>query len=373
VSRAPTAAPWLLLSAVLLSAMLRPTPARAHQGSVSYAEVAIGAQTVDITFDVAYEDWLLVLDVDSDGDGDVTTDEVTQHLPRLGASLRLRTAVVADGQPCPGAPVGGGVTTHLDAKFILVRMTYACPAPIRALQLGINLFVREHPGHRTLARIVDRTTPDAGMRQYVFGEGIPPLDITRDAAPTREPPKPFEAARQFVGLGVEHIFTGYDHILFLLGLLLGAASFRDLLKIVTSFTLAHTITLVLATLGYVSLGVRLVESVIALSIAYVAIENLVAREHRRRWMLAFLFGLVHGFGFSNVLREMSIPRAVLGWSLGSFNLGVELGQVVIVSLLYPAIAWSRGRRWNRQLVQVASVAIGLMGLYWFVERALLAT
>ena len=355
----------------MLSAMLCPAPARAHQGSVSYADVSIGAQAVDVTYDVAYEDWLLVLDVDSDGDGDVTTDEVTQHLPRLGASLRLRTAVIADGKPCPGEPAGGGVTSRLDAKFILVRMTYTCPAPIHALQLGINLFVREHPEHRTLARIVDRTQPTAGARQYVFGEGIPMLEITRDAAALREPPKRFEAARQFVGFGVEHIFTGYDHILFLLGLLLGAASFRDLLKIVTSFTLAHTITLVLATLGYVTLGVRVVESVIALSIAWVAVENLVVREHRRRWVLAFVFGLVHGFGFSNVLREMSIPRAVLGWSLASFNLGVELGQVAIVSLLYPAIAWSRRRPWNDLLVQAASIVIGLMGLYWFVQRALL--
>ena len=352
-----------------LFAGLTPVPVAAHQNSVSYAAIAIRPERVEITFEIAYDDWLPMVNIDTNRDGTLTTQEARQHLRQLGSFMRSRASVVADGAPCPGEVLDVQVTPRLGTAYTTLQTVYRCPTRIRTVAIAMDLFGREHPGHRTLARIQDRTVASGPLAEHVFGAGSEGFEMTLgDPAALGR----LGAVRAFVRLGVDHIFSGYDHILFLLGLLLVATGFRDLLKIVTSFTVAHTLTLVLATLGYVTLNVRLVESVIALSIAYVAVENLVAQQHPRRWILTFAFGLVHGFGFSNVLREMDIPRAVLGWSLASFNVGVEVGQVTIVSVFYPLLVWNRTRSWNASAVRAASVAIGVMAVYWFIERALLA-
>jgi len=183
-------------------------------------------------------------------------------------------------------------------------------------------------------------------------------------------------ATTFVQQGVHHIFIGPDHILFVVGLLLLGGSLPRLLKIVTSFTVAHTITLVLATLRIVNPPPRLVEPLIALSIVYIGIETLVAMGRRRdaRARIAFGFGLIHGFGFASVLREFGLPSAGLGWALGSFNLGVEIGQACIVLAVAPLLTWLRMRdpSAGRRLVTVTSAVIIAAGAYWFVQRLLAA-
>jgi hypothetical protein len=346
---------------------LHPVAARSHQGGISYAQISVAETEVEIALQVAYADWVPLVDLDSDRDGALTPDEARAHLARLGGATRTQILVFADGQACPGDAADVEVGTRLGTPFTLLRMVYRCPARIRTLAVTCHLFAREHPGHQVLAVIEDRSDLGAPVRQHVFGPGTELLELSMDRAEGGR----LGAVAQFLRLGVSHIFTGYDHVLFLLGLLLGATGLGALVRIVTAFTVAHTLTLVLATLGYVSLDMRLVESTIALSIAYVALENLLVR-HRGRWMLAFVFGLVHGFGFSNVLREMRIPRDTLAWSLASFNVGVELGQLVSVSALYPVLVWSRRHAWNAWMVRAVSAAIGLAGLYWFVERALLS-
>ena len=335
---------------------------------MSYADIVLDAAQVTLALHVSYADWVPVVDLDANRDGALTTEEARRQLGRLGGFARSQVTVVADRQPCTGTATDVEVADRLGTAFASLWMVYRCPAPAHHLAITLTLLEREHPGHRILATIEDRARPAAPPRQHIFGPGSETIELDVGSSASGR----LRTVGEFLRLGMAHIFTGYDHVLFLLGLLLVARGFRDLLKIVTSFTVAHTLTLALATLGYVRLDVRLVESVIALSIAYVAVENLVATEHRRRWMLTFVFGLMHGFGFSNVLREMPIPRELLAWSLASFNVGVEVGQVVIVSLLYPVLVWSRGQRWNAWAVRAASVVIGLAGLYWFVERALLA-
>jgi hydrogenase/urease accessory protein HupE len=339
--------------------------ADAHQGGLSYADVSVDRAQVTVALHVAYTDWLPLVDVDVNHDGIFTTEEARTRLPRLGSFALAHVKVAADGRPCAGTATDVEVGQRLGGPFTSLWLVYACPGSIRSAALRLDLFERHHPGHRTLATVYDRQAPRQAPRQHVFAPGSETLEVAVGGAGVTS------AVREFVWLGVEHIFTGFDHVLFLLALLLVATGFADLLKIVTSFTLAHTVTLALATLGYVRLDVRLVESVIAFSIAWVAIENLVAQRHRRRWLLSFGFGLVHGFGFSNVLREMAIPRNVLAWSLGSFNVGVEIGQVAIVAILWPALVWSRQQAWSTSAGRAASVGIGLMGVYWFVERALL--
>jgi len=173
-----------------------------------------------------------------------------------------------------------------------------------------------------------------------------------------------------VALGVEHILGGWDHLLFLFGLLLRGGSWLALAKIVTAFTLAHSVTLALAVFDVVILPDRLVEAVIALSIAFVAAENLFLRPVvSRRWLVSFCFGLVHGFGFSTVLREMRLPSQGLLLSLLGFNVGVELGQGLVVALAFPALALIKRTAWERRVVWSSSAAILLIGVVLFVERA----
>jgi len=182
----------------------------------------------------------------------------------------------------------------------------------------------------------------------------------------------WKVAGTFLVQGVHHIFIGPDHILFVIGLMLLGGSLPRLLRIVTSFTLAHSLTLVLATLGIVNPPARLVEPAIALSIIYIGIETLVAltRQRDARARIAFGFGLVHGFGFAGVLREFGLPSGALGWALGSFNVGVEVGQACIVLAVAPALAWVRRLepRIARRIVTAASLVIIAAGAYWFVER-----
>ncbi len=197
-------------------------------------------------------------------------------------------------------------------------------------------------------------------------------------------------AASFFLLGVEHIFTGYDHILFIIGILLITTFFLQLTKIVTSFTIAHSITLIIATLGFAALSPRLTEPLIALTIAYIAAENIYvlrgekkrakrkAKERSffrkyiarpdKRWRITFLLGLIHGFGFSSVLRDIGLPEKDLIPALLSFNLGVEAGQLAIVAVLFPLLIYSRRFRWHNRAVLSLSIIIGIVGAFWFLQR-----
>ena len=178
--------------------------------------------------------------------------------------------------------------------------------------------------------------------------------------------------KEFVPAGIFHIFTGPDHVLFIIGLLLMGGSLLRLLSIVTAFTIAHSITLSLAALSVINPSPRIIEPAIALSIVYVGIDNLmVGRTGRdvRAW-IAFFFGFVHGFGFAGVLREFGLPREALGWSLFSFNLGVEIGQafiVIVAAFLLIAIR-KRSATVSRRVAIVGSVCVSLAGAYWFIQR-----
>ena len=179
--------------------------------------------------------------------------------------------------------------------------------------------------------------------------------------------------RQFLVLGVEHILTGYDHVVFLLALLLAGGAFWNTAKIITSFTVAHSITLALAALDVIRIPSSVVEPLIAVSIVYVGVENLLHSDLRWRWLLTFAFGLVHGFGFASVLRELGVGAAGVGVAvpLVSFNLGVELGQVSIMLLVLPLIGKLRSQPFFvLRCVPACSLLVTMVGTYWLLQRTL---
>ncbi|MEK5396087.1 HupE/UreJ family protein [Paenibacillus sp. FSL K6-2859] len=172
----------------------------------------------------------------------------------------------------------------------------------------------------------------------------------------------------FFKLGMNHILTGYDHLLFLFALLLRKQTLKQYAAIITAFTLAHSITLTLAVLGWISLPSRVVESVIALSICYVALENIFRKKIRFRALITFLFGLIHGIGFADILQEMNLPKAHLAVDLVSFNVGIEFIQLCIVIILLPVLIFLQKRNFYKPVIAYGSWLITALGAFWLVER-----
>jgi hydrogenase/urease accessory protein HupE len=230
------------------------------------------------------------------------------------------------------------------------------------LTLSARLFPYD-PAHQTFVNIYEG---GALMRQAILDQSRSELEYF---AGTRQ--GTVAVIRKFVGSGIHHILIGPDHLLFLIGLLLLGGSLRQLVLVVSAFTAAHSVTLSLAALNILSPPARIVEPAIALSIIYVGADNLTVRGGRdvRAW-IAFGFGLIHGFGFAGVLREMDLPSRALGWSLFSFNLGVEIGQLVVVIAVAAALSAVRTRSEiaGRRLAFAGSLVVIAAGAFWFIER-----
>jgi hypothetical protein len=272
--------------------------------------------------------------------------------------VRGKVTLLAQGRRCEAGP--GALAPLTSRESLTLVVDFACGVEVRELTVRDDLFDVFGSDYHTLARI----DAPGHTTQFAFN---PETRETRLAVGA-------EAGRRglgsFVLLGIEHILSGYDHLLFLFGLLLRGGGWLGLAKIITAFTLAHSVTLALAVLDVVTLPDRLVEAVIALSIACVAAENLVLRPViSRRWLISFGFGLVHGFGFSSALRELGLPTHGLLLSLFGFNAGVEVGQALVVAVALPALALLRNTRWEPRMVWSSSVAILLVGVVLFVERA----
>ena len=270
--------------------------------------------------------------------------------------LRDKITLTAEGRRC--AAGGGSIAAPPSAERLTLAVDFTCAGAGRDLLIRDDLFDVLGADHHTLARI---EAPDRTV-QFAFTPETRENRVTPSGG----------GVGSFVRLGIEHILTGWDHLLFLLVLLLRGGSWLSLAKIITAFTAAHSVTLALAVLQVVTLPDRLVEAVIALSIAAVAAENLFLRPLvSRRWLVSFGFGLVHGFGFSSVLREIGLPTQGLVLSLLGFNAGVELGQALVVAGALPALALLRNTGWEPRVIQSASLAILLVGAVLFVERTLL--
>jgi len=256
-----------------------------------------------------------------------------------------------------------------------VALSLVFPRPAGAdCTYAFTAFTSLPAGHRNYATLQTADTPL--VAEKMLHRGDPQFAFTW---PTAAAPAAGPAAfsfREFLVLGLEHIWTGYDHLLFLFGLLLVCRTLRSVAAIITCFTLAHSITLALATLGWFDLSARFVEPAIAASILFVGVENLLrgGDEPRWRWALTFAFGLIHGFGFAGVLRELGVGadgRGILA-PLFTFNLGVELGQLAIAAAVLPLLqSLRRHDLFLRRAVPALSALVALGGGYWLIERTLL--
>ena len=266
----------------------------------------------------------------------------------------------ADSVKVEGTIEKSDVETINDRQFAVINLNYKLENKPEKLVLDYNIFMDDSdPSHANYATI----KLDGKQQESVLSYESRELAIGEVTF--------MQSATQFLLLGLEHIFTGYDHILFVISLLFGAKTFKNILSLVTAFTIAHSITLILATLEIVQLPGRFIESAIALSIIYVALINIFNSDSKHQPWLAFGFGLIHGFGFAGILSEMRLDGSQLATSLLSFNIGIEIGQLIIVSLVFPIILWLRKFTFKpvKWVIPGTSVAILAFGLIWFIERA----
>jgi hypothetical protein len=375
VRRLPPSARAVRLLAMCGLVLLGTRPALAHSVGVSRGDYRVAGTTVEVDLVFAQPELAATLvGLDADRDGALSADELARARELLTRTIVHGLEIRSASGPCPGSLVRAELT---EADGLAVRALYRCGDEVAGLSLRLGFFDALSLGHRHLVTAYAGMAPRAAetIRAVVYEarpEAALPVagpDAGATESPRPSPRAPAAVALPFFGLGLEHILTGYDHLVFLLALILVGGSLRSLLVVVTAFTLAHSLTLSLAVLGVWAPSPRLIEPAIALSIAYVGIENWFVRDAARRWMITFPFGLVHGFGFAGALQEVGLPSAQVPVALAAFNVGVEAGQVAVLLLFLPGVLWLGRRQWFAGSgLRVVSAAITVAGLCWFVSR-----
>jgi HupE / UreJ protein len=368
VSRRPT------LAAVLL--MLAASTVSAHVASTGFMDLDIRGPNVSGSLELAMRDAELAVGLDTDHDGDITWKELRASEQRLAAYLTAHVELDAGRQPCDLSFGRVQVNGRVDGNYAWLPLIAHCPYAPHALVIRYRILEQIDPSHRGLLRL------RAGSQVQTAVLGGPTDQIMLNA----EHPSVYQAVQQYFEVGIWHIWSGIDHLLFLLSLLLPAVlvwkrtrwepvasgwpAFRSVLTVVTAFTLAHSITLSLAALGVVHLPTRVTESVIAASIVVAALNNIFPIITEARARIAFGFGLLHGFGFASVLSEMGLPTGARLASLVAFNCGIEVGQLAVVVAVMPlAYLLRRQRLYRHALLPWGSAAIAALALVWFVQRA----
>ena len=371
---------WAALALLLLA--LSPRGSEAHKPSDSYltlSQPASGA-TLEGRWDLALRDLEHAVGLDANGDGDITWGELkaSENVVVRYAFLRLGVEALSRGEreACVLRPQQLLFDEHVDGGYAVLRFSAQCPFRPNQLTVHYDLLFDLDPNHRGLLDI-----RAAGQSQALV------LSADNSTATLNlDSPDRWRQFRAFLDEGVWHIWKGYDHILFLLTLLLPAVvlyrnrawqprgsmrdALLDVLKVVTAFTFAHSLTLTAAVNGLVNLPSRLVESGIAITVLLGALNNLFPVVRERRWAVAFAFGLIHGLGFASVLTDLGLRHWDLALALVGFNVGVETGQLAIVLVFVPiAFALRDTRLYRYALMPGGAVAISAVAAYWLALRA----
>jgi len=387
---------WVLLCLLLAAPFHR---ASAHTASLTRVDAQLTTNSLTLTFQLNQPDLLQFLNArTNDAVVLMTEAEVHTLAPRIADYVQTRVQFTLDTNP----PVRGVLSNWPPSPLVLTReerpgevvpaplpltLRWDIPATAREMELSFSLYGTA--GFAALFEVLFHRGKDIPpVLQLVQSRQAMVIDLTAfqedsrgaeapAAVPGKESPPLAPVVRntaaQFIELGFTHILPkGLDHILFVLGLFLLSPKLKPLLWQVTAFTLAHSVTLALGVLGIIALPGRVVEPIIALSIAVVAIENLFRSEVSPwRWAAVFGFGLIHGMGFAGVLSEVGLPREQLGAALLCFNVGVELGQLAVIALAFAATKWCADRVWYGPWVRrPACLLIALAGVVWTVERLL---
>jgi len=355
-----------LLAAFVATLAAAAGSVHAHNAGVSSARIVVEGRTVEVEINALGRDFEQAAGVRiADKSGEINPVALSLMASTIGSYVGEHVAVLAGGQRCSAAAwTAKPADTH-----VMLTSTWHCP-PDGELRYRSTLFQDVDP----TARHVLVMASNGAERELVLDRN------TQEIALAATETSLLDVIMRFLAAGIEHIFLGYDHIAFLLAVILWGQTLWPLVKVVTAFTIAHSITLSLAALNIFAIPSAIVEPAIAASITFVAAENFFSRNIDRRWLVTFLFGLVHGFGFASALSEIGLPTNALVPALAAFNVGVEIGQVAIVALVFPLLLLADrmiaggGAAKGRQpsLVYACSAVIFALGLYWLIERTMSA-
>lgn len=370
-----------LLSTVAVC--LVPGVALGHKPSDSYMRMSEPRleperTIISLRWDIALRDLDRVIELDADHDGKITWRELKAADPSIRTLLTEKLHARLSEHDCvTRVEPPPRVVEHSDGAYAVYAAAITCPGRARTIELTYDLFFDVDPQHRGLLRVAGD-----GEALIVYAKQARLHDVTLPTGQEQRQGRLVGAIAE----GIHHIWTGYDHMLFLVALLLPAVVRRkdgawvpvdglgpallDVLKVVSSFTLAHSITLSLAALGLLALPTRVVESAIALSVVLAALNNIFPVVRADRWLAAFALGLLHGFGFSSTLADLGLERSALVPTLFGFNIGVEIGQAAVVVSFVPLAYALRGSRFYRVgMLGIGSVVIAVLAAIWLYERA----
>jgi hypothetical protein len=357
-------------------AMLAAGPAAAHKQSDAYLVLQPGDDgRVAVQWDIALRDLEAVIGLDTDGDGAITWGELRAQHGAIATHALARLELSAGGQGCAIGPVTHRVAEHSDGNYAVLSFLAQCGPNAGRLRLNYRLLAEFDTQHRGLVSVQS----PGGIRTFVLGPAAPQVEI--DLAQGGG----VDMAAFFIE-GIGHILGGFDHLFFLAVLLLPAMLTRtaagwtpvprfgagviETVKVLSAFSVAHTLTVALAAAQLVDPPSRVIEAAIALTIVLTALDLLVPFIGRRRWPVAGAFGLIHGFGFAGALGPLALPPLDLVVALVGFNLGVEAGQLLIALPVLPLIyLLGRHKAYPRYLMPAASVTAIAVGTLWFLERA----
>jgi hypothetical protein len=362
----------------MLLLMLAGPVAQAHIASNGFLNLKVDGAQVSGAIELAIRDGELAVGLDHDGNGQVTWGELKSGQTALQNYVLGHLRLSGNSGRCRMGFNPVQVNERVDGSYLWLPLTADCGVGLKHLSIDYRILDAEDPSHRGLLTL----SANGAVHTGVLGgaSGLRSFELDH--------PSSGSAFMEYLRAGIWHIWSGIDHLLFLLSLLLpavllrrqnrweavpmAAPAFVHIVKVVTAFTLAHSITLSLAAFDVIRLPSRLTESVIAASIIVAALNNVFPKVTAGRWRIAFAFGLLHGFGFASVLAEMGLPRGARLVSLVAFNLGVEAGQLAVVLAIMPLAYLFRATAFYRRGVMPwGSSAIACLALVWFVQRAML--
>jgi len=366
----------LLQFILMIVALLLSYAAFAHQTSHSQINLQAEGNTLSGYWYIGVDDLERSAGLDVNGDGKLTWGELSQNQILIDSLAKTQLRIFQNQSTCYLVPKNMMLENLNSGLYVYLPVTITCPQVIEKIKISYNFLFSFDAQHKAILSIQSNGEAQSAVFDYDHRE------FTFDAAVSTK----FQTFIDFVWQGMWHIWIGLDHILFLLSLLLPAAlilhrgrwqenqnlkqTIINTTKIVTAFTVAHSITLALSVFDLISLSSRIVESVIAVSVIIAALNNIRPVVHRRLWLLTFVFGLIHGLGFASVLNDVGLIPGLELLALGAFNIGVEIGQLVIVGIILPLIyVLSLRAIYRNKLLQLGSTVIAAVALVWFIERA----
>ncbi|MFB3170394.1 HupE/UreJ family protein [Neobacillus sp. 179-C4.2 HS] len=371
--------------------MLFPSSAHAHAYSASYTTIKMDQDKTEFIFSI---DSLSIIEliegIDKNKNNELEKSEIKEEEHELEELVHHHLTLDLNNRQQEPSLEEMVLEKKEDKNFLTYHLTFPAFAAGDTLSLNDGLYVNDQDTNyvnlisfefagttgQAILQGKERTwtilLAEAQEEQLEDGQTAQPEENQpqqeqSEAAPQVETSNS-SSWISFFKLGMLHILTGYDHLLFLLALLLRKQTFKQYAAIITSFTIAHSITISLAVLGIITLPSRFVESVIAFSIVYVALENIFRKEIRHRWGLTFLFGLIHGLGFANILREMNIPKSDLAVALVNFNIGIEVVQLALVLLILPLLTYMFKLKSSKIIIKIGSTIVAALGAFWLIER-----